>query len=84
MGRVASAAAIAGYWVAKVVLKRSGIMRAATRFVVSPSMKTNCFLWIVFAGFLMQSFAETALCTILGGNERATHLERSVGTNSSS
>jgi len=28
------------------------------------------------AGCLMQSFAETALCTILGGDERAIHLER--------
>src|SRR5882724_10710057 len=36
----------------------------------------SCFLWIVFAGCLMQSFAETALCTILGGDERAIHLER--------
>src|SRR5215469_4843896 len=32
------------------------------------AIKTNCFLWIVFAGCLMQSFAETALCTILGTN----------------
>src|SRR5258708_8410337 len=34
------------------------------------------FFSIVSAGCLMQSFAETALCTILGGDERAIHLER--------
>src|SRR5258708_2514618 len=54
----------------------TGLVKSATRFVVSPSIKTSCFLWIVFAGCLMQSFAETALCTILGGDERAIHLER--------
>lgn len=51
-------------------------MRAAARSVVPPSMKTSCLLWIVLAGRLTQSFAQTSLCTILGGDERAIHLER--------
>ena len=46
-------------------------------------MKTNCFLRIVFAGHLMQSFTETALCTILGGDERAIHFGASPGADSS-
>jgi len=32
----------------------------------------------LFASCLMQSFAETTLCTILGGDERAIHLECSL------
>jgi hypothetical protein len=35
-----------------MVLKRSGIMRTAARSVVQQLVKTNCFLWIVFAGCL--------------------------------
>src|SRR2546428_11963556 len=42
-------------------------------------MKTNCFLWIVLDRCRIQSFAETALCTILGGDEREIHLEFPLG-----
>ena len=78
---MASAAAIAGSWVATVVLKR-GTMRAAARFVVPAIIENelfslDCLCWLSHAEVLLKQFFAYSL------KEMGNIFGASVGTDSS-